>query len=133
AGAVASGGTYTGGHLARLARSLDAQSDELLRIARETLRTDPLSQQLEREVRAFTAAADRFRRAAEANPPLDQLRGAFDPVGRSWAVVTQTLTARPVLWDATALRQQTVQVGSLVDLLARAVGVTVAPPAPVPA
>lgn len=125
------GGNQPGTHIARLARSLDTQAEELLRIARETLKNDPISQQLEREIRVFTRAADQFRQAAEAGGPLPGLRNAFEPAGRAWNTVTQYLASHNFLWESIALRQQTVQVSSLVSLTAQAVGSKV-PPVPNP-
>src|SRR5262249_3655598 len=69
AAAVASGGNLPGGHLVRVTRSLDPQSEELVREVRESVRNDALGRALDRDVRTFNAAVDRFRRAAEAGGP----------------------------------------------------------------
>jgi hypothetical protein len=134
AAAVASGGgNLPGGHFARLTRSLDAQCDELLRVVREAVRNDALGRALERDVRAFNAAVDRFRRAAEAGGPPANLQAAYEPLGRTWAAVVQTLSASPDAWQFAAVRQQATQVNSLVAVINQAInGATPLPPFPIP-
>ena len=137
--AVASGGTAPPTQLLRVTRSLDAQADELLRIARQVFRNDPIGRQLEAQVRQFNAAVDGFRRLVEATAPAGQLAAAFAPVAVAWRGVDQTLTAYPGWWEAAALRQQAAQVRGLVELAGRLIGAPVdpvpqlpAPPGPVP-
>ena len=133
AAAVASGGNSPGGHLARVSRSLDTQAEELLREVRESVRNDALGRALDRDVRTFNAAVDRFRRAAEAGGPPASLQPAYEPLGRAWAAVIQTLSAYPDAWNIAAVRRQAGQVNSLVAVVNQAVnGATPLPPLPVP-
>lgn len=134
AAAVASGGgNLPGGHLARVTRSLDTQAEELLREVRESVRNDALGRALEREVRTFNAAVDRFRRAAEAGGPITGLQVAFEPLGRAWAAVVQTVSANSDAWEVAAVQRQAGQVNSLVAVINQAVNGTVpTPPLPVP-
>ncbi|HTK78018.1 MAG TPA: VCBS repeat-containing protein [Gemmataceae bacterium] len=134
AAAVASGGgNLPGGHLARVTRSLDTQAEELLREVRESVRNDALGRALDRDVRTFNAAVDRFRRAAEAGGPPANLQPAYEPLGRAWAAVLQTLSAYPDAWNIAAVRRQAGQVNSLVAVINQAVnGGTPLPPLPGP-
>lgn len=134
AAAVASGGgNPTGGHLARITRSLDTQAEDLLRVVRESVRNDALGRALERDVRTFNAAVDRFRRAAEAGGQPASLQPAYEPLGRAWAAVVQTLSAYPDAWEVVAVQRQAGQVNSLVAVVNQAVnGATPLPPLPLP-
>jgi len=116
----------------RLSRSLDSQSDDLLHVARETLKNDPISQRLEREIRRFTAAVDQFRRAAETGPGAEHLQRSFAGVQGAWSAVTQNLNSHNFLWESTALRQATVQVSGLVTTIGRLIGGGIVPPNPGP-
>lgn len=124
------------GNLVRLSRSLDTQAEDLLRIARDTLKNDPFSQQLERDIRNFTRTVDQFRRTAEATNNPDQLQRSFQGVQSSWNTVTQSLLSRNTLWDSLALRQSVTQVANLVTTLGRLLGGGInpgpLPPAPWP-
>jgi hypothetical protein len=117
------------GDLVRLTRTLDRQSDDLLRIARETLKSDPISQQLERHIRGFSAAVDQFRRLVETN---GDVAGGFAGVQSAWTAVTQNLSSGNFLWESTALRQSAVQVSGLVTTLSRLIGGNVPAPPPWP-
>jgi hypothetical protein len=117
--------------LVRETRALDSQSDELLRTARELLREDEFGRRLERQVRAFSAEVDRFRRAVEVKSPRGQVERALDSVTRTWAEVQQGLTASAAYWQYGELRRQGAQVGQLVLNVARSLGrPTIEPPLP---
>src|SRR5262245_27670621 len=134
AAAVASGGgNPTGGHLARITRSLDTQAEDLLRVVRESVRNDALGRALERDVRTFNAAVDRFRRAAESGGPGANLQVAYEPLGQAWAAVVQTLSASADAWQVAAVQRQAGQVNSLVAVINQAVnGAAPLPPLPLP-
>jgi hypothetical protein len=130
--AVFSGGPVPPTELARVAGTLDAQADELLRVARLTPKFDAIGRQLEVQVKAFNGAVDGFRRMVDRNAPGPQLQAAFAPVLISWRAIDQSLAASAGWWEAIALRQQAVQVGGLVALTGRLVGVNVDPIPPAP-
>jgi hypothetical protein len=109
---------------------LDAQADELLRVARNTLKNNPLRRQVEGQVKTFNSAVDGFRGLVDRNAPPPALQAAFAPVAANLTVIEQALATFPGWWESTALRQQTGQVRGLVDLTGQLVGATVAPPPP---
>jgi hypothetical protein len=130
--AVLAGGQAPPTQLLHVTRSLDAQADELLRVARQTLGNDPLGRQLEGRVNAFNSAVAGFRRSVEQNTAAPQLRVTFAPVAVAWRLLDQSLTGYPGWWDAARLRQQAGQVRGLVELAGRLVGspIELVPPLP---
>lgn len=134
--AVGSGGgpgPAPGGNLVRLTRSLDAQANDLLRLAREALRNDPLAQQLERLVRVFSTTVDQFRRGVEGNAPPAVVQQSYAAVATSWNGVVQMLGSQQFVWDSTALRQSAARVNQMVATLGRLVnGGQPFPPGPGP-
>lgn len=133
--AVNGGGTgpIPGGDLVRLTKSLDAQSDDLLRLARESLRNDPVARQLERLVRAFSTNVDQFRRGVEGHGLPAQIQQGYATVLISWNAVVQLLVGQQFVQDATALRQSAARINTLVATLGRLVnGGQPLPPGPGP-
>jgi hypothetical protein len=121
--------------LIRQARTLESQADELLRSAREVVKDDEFGRWLERQVRAFRDAADRFRAQVEANAPADQLQQAFDALNRVWAQTAQGLYASASVWEYGDLRRQGEQIDRLMQTLAGALSYPRPAPelAPIPA
>jgi hypothetical protein len=130
--AVASGGPPPPTQLRRVTQSLDAQANELLRIARDTLKNNPLGRQVDAQVQTFNIAVDGFRGLVDRNAPPAALQAAFAPIAANLAVIDQTLATFPGWWEATALRQQTSQVRGLVELAGQLVGSPINPPPPGP-
>jgi hypothetical protein len=130
--AVFSGGRQPPTQLLHIARTMDAQTDELLRVARATLKNDPFSRQLDGMVKQFNGAVDGFRREVEKNVPAPRQQIAFGPVAASWQSIEHELSATAGWWDAAALREQAAQVRGLVDLVGRIVGSPLEPLPPVP-
>ena len=127
-----SGGQVPPTQLSRVARSLDAQANELVRVVRANLRNDPLSRQVEGLVKQFNMAVDVFRRSVEQNNPPPVLQMRFAPVVAAWRPIEQTLAAAPGWWEATAVRQQAEQVRGLVAQAGQLVGSPLDPVPPPP-
>lgn len=135
AAAVLGGGPnpVPGNNLVRLTRAFDTQATYLLQVARRTLKEDPVSQRLERDIRGFSRTVDQFRRVAETNATGPTLQQGFASVQTAWTVVTQNLTSHNFLWESTELRQAVVQVSGLVRSLGDLVGNGAPLPGPGPA
>jgi hypothetical protein len=130
--AVYSGGQPEPNHLVRVARSLDAQADELVRVVRAMVRDEPLSRQTEGLVKQFDAAVENFRRAVEQKNPPPVLQMRFAPVAAAWRPIEQSLAASAGWWEAAAVRQQAAQVRGLVAMAGQLIGSPLEPLPPIP-
>src|SRR5262249_39303601 len=71
----------------RLCRALDGQAETLLRLATATPNYNSVQAQFDREVKAFTRAADQMRRVAESGADLPRLLAEYNPLLQRWEAV----------------------------------------------